>query len=193
MKKILLFPIIITLFAFTSCSPDSGKPEESESPNTTQRTEDRLGSTEVISKDLDFQIEENVDDIDFSKYQMKYGMYGGHEYYGTGYVPSTDEEGNQTDPDECVIYTVTSYPDYSDKEQCVTGITITDPVIKIYGLTINSPQKEIQTTMEQKGYVLQDTESENVVIYKKDNISISFSEKLIRIRADVSNKNGIMF
>ncbi|MBP3386956.1 MAG: hypothetical protein J6L23_00325, partial [Clostridia bacterium] len=63
---------------------------------------------------LEFWIAENVDDVDFSKYQIKYGIMGGTEYYGTGYVPTVDEYGQQVDPEHCVIYTVTSYPDYAN-------------------------------------------------------------------------------
>ena len=40
---------------------------------------------------LEFWIAENVDDVDFSNYQMKYGMFGGNMYYGTEYVPTLDE------------------------------------------------------------------------------------------------------
>ena len=45
---------------------------------------------------LEFWIAENVDDVDFSKYQEKYryGFMGsGRQYYGTGYTPATDENG----------------------------------------------------------------------------------------------------
>ncbi|MBQ8413718.1 MAG: hypothetical protein IJX58_00540 [Clostridia bacterium] len=54
---------------------------------------------------LEFWIGENVDDVDFSNYQMKYGMFGGNMYYGTGYVPTLDENEQQVDPEHCVIVT----------------------------------------------------------------------------------------
>ena len=75
---------------------------------------------------LEFWIGENVDEVDFSGFQEKYGLFGGREYYGTDYVPTFDEDGMTIDPEHCVIYTVTSYPDYSSNEQHITGITITD-------------------------------------------------------------------
>ena len=59
---------------------------------------------------LEFWIGEKVGDASFSGYQEKYGLFGGREYYGTGYMPTSD--GNrQVDPEHCVIYTVTSFPD----------------------------------------------------------------------------------
>ena len=93
---------------------------------------------------LEFWIAENVDDVDFSKYQIKYRMMGGTEYYGTGYVPTVDEYGQQVDPEHCVIYTVTSYPDYANKEQHITHIYITDPKIEFYGITLNSSFEDFE-------------------------------------------------
>jgi len=79
-----------------------------------------------LNTNLEFWIAENVDDVDFLNYQMKYGMMGGKMYYGTGYVPTLDEYNQQVDPEQCVIYTVTSYPDYVNKTQHITRIEITD-------------------------------------------------------------------
>ncbi len=82
--------------------------------------------------DLEFWICDNVDDFDFSGYQPRFGLMGGREYYGTGYSPGTDENGQQTDPEHCVIYTVTAYPDYSSGQSHITGITVTDPAVAIW-------------------------------------------------------------
>ena len=77
---------------------------------------------------LEFWIAENVDKVDFSNYQEKFGLMGGREYYGTGYLPSTNENGEQIDPEACVVYTVTSYPDHISNKKYITRITITDPL-----------------------------------------------------------------
>ena len=79
---------------------------------------------------------------------MKYGMFGGNMYYGTGYVPTLDENEQQVDPEHCVIYTVTSYPDYMNKAQHITRIEITDPEIELYGLSINSSKEDIKAIKE---------------------------------------------
>lgn len=112
-KAIVLLTVLVCLLSLIGCSAQT--PKKPEKPET----------------DLEFWIAENVDDFDFSGWEERYGIMGGREYYGSGYVPTKDENGEQIDPAECVIYTVTSYPDYSDKEQHITRITITDPTVKI--------------------------------------------------------------
>ena len=49
----------------------------------------------------------------------------------------------------CVIYTVTSYPDYSDYAQHITHIYITDPAIEFYGLSRNSSFEDFDYIMKQ--------------------------------------------
>ena len=142
---------------------------------------------------LEFWIAENVDDVDFSKYQIKYGMMGGTEYYGTGYVPTIDEEGQQVDPEHCVLFTVTSYPDYSSKSQHITYISITDPAIEVFGLTINSTQEEILYQMEEKsGYAIEELGG-NTLVARKGDYTFSFSPNKITIRVNVTNKEGIIY
>lgn len=68
-------------------------------------------------------------------------MMGGNMYCGTGYVPTLDEYNQQVDPEQCVIYTVASYPDYVNKTQHITRIEITDVPIFKYKLIIR--KKEI--------------------------------------------------
>ena len=142
---------------------------------------------------LEFWIAENVDDVDFSSYQIKYSMMGGTEYYGTGYVPTIDENGQQVDPEHCVLFAVTSYPDYSSKSQHITYISITDPAIEVFGLTINSTQEEILYQMEEKsGYAIEELGG-NTLVARKGDYTFSFSPTKITIRVNVTNKQGIIF
>jgi len=145
-----------------------------------------------LSSNLEFQIGANVDDIDFSLYQEKYGMFGGHEYYGTGYTPTFDEHNQPIDPEHCVIYTVTSYPDYSDKEQHITGIYITDPTVMVYGISLNASFEDFERLITEEGFVITDL-NENQRTAKKEKFSITFTKEWIRIRAEVENKDGIIF
>ena len=82
---------------------------------TTEKPNDNINDLSQPLTNLEFWIAQNVDNVDWSKYQEKYGIMGGREFYGTGYTLTLDESGQQVDPEHCVIYTVTSYPDYSDK------------------------------------------------------------------------------
>lgn len=171
MKRILLIILAIMLFPalLSGCGKSLSEPETN----------------------LEFWIAENVDDVDFSSYQQRYGLFGGYEYYGTGYTPTTDADGQQIDPEHCVIYTVTSYPDYSSGKQHITRISITDPAVKVYGLTINSSAEDIKRAMENEGFTVEETAGG--IKAEKGDFRFSFSENSITIAVNVTNKLGIIF
>ena len=185
MKKIVAFVFsLVLVFSLCACSD-----------RREQEANDLQASTTTIEKpitDLEFWIAENVDAVDFSRYQVKYGMMGGTEYYGTGYIPTLDENGEQVDPDHCVIYTVTSYPDYSNKEQHVTGIYITDPNIKVYGITLNSSFEEFERCIAEQGFEITSS-NEYHRTASKGKYSISITKEYIMIRVEVENSKGIIF
>jgi len=139
---------------------------------------------------LEFWIAENVDEVDFSSYQEKYGLMGGREYYGTGYVPTTNKNGEQVDPEECVVYTVTSYPDYISNKRHITRISITDPSVTVYGLTINSSADEVENVMRSYGFKNSSGQGQT---YTKGKVSIRFSREAIRINVKVRNLFKIQF
>ena len=141
--------------------------------------------------DLEFWITQDVDDFDFASYQQRYGIFGGYEYYGTGYVPTTDEDGQQVDPEHCVIYTVTNYPDYSSNSLCITRITVTDPTVKVYGLSMTSTPEEIRSNMTAAGFTV--TESGTAIKAEKGKIRFTFSKDAIAISAEVTNHFGIIY
>lgn len=140
---------------------------------------------------LEFWICDNVDGFDFSEYQPRFGLMGGREYYGKGYVPITDEDGMQIDPALCVIYTVTAYPDYASGKQHITRITITDPDIHIWGLTVDASSTDIMTVMEQNGF--RHSTNDIGLTYTRGDISIRFSKGCITVSANVTNFFGIQF
>ena len=140
---------------------------------------------------LEFWIGEKVDNASFSGYQEKYGSFGGREYYGTGYMPTSD--GNrQADPEHCVIYTVTSFPDYSSGKSAVTSIYITDPSVEFYGVSLNSTHKEFDKLMKKQGFKITDTGAIPRTA-KRGKYTITFTQKYIRISVNVSNLFGIQF
>jgi len=140
---------------------------------------------------LEFWIGEKVDDSSFSGYQEKYGLFGGREYYGTGYMPTSD--GNrQVDPEHCVIYTVTSFPDYSSGKSAVTSIYITDPSVEFYGVSLNSTHKEFDKLMKKQGFKITDTGAIPRTA-KRGKYTVTFTQKYIRISVNVSNLFGIQF
>jgi hypothetical protein len=140
-----------------------------------------------LNTNLEFWIAENVDGVDLSKLQEKYGMLSGHEYYGTGYMPAIDEEGQQVEPEHCVIYTVTSCPDYSDKEQYITRIYITDPNVEFYGISLRCSIAEFIKLIELQGFSVTEMRGDNFVKAQMDNIWITFTAECIMIGVEVTS------
>lgn len=140
---------------------------------------------------LEFWFKEKVGEKTFQNHQEKIGMVGGSQYYGLKYKPDINESGFCLDPEECVLYTVTSYPDYSDSAQYITHIYISDPDVTVYGLTFNSTHEEIKTRMEEEGYIV--TIDETKLSAKKDDVTINFVEDVIYVNVEVTNKEGIIF
>ena len=172
MKKAIVFLLsLLLLISLAGCSRKLAKPETN----------------------LEFWIAENVEDVDFSAYQQRYGLMGGREYYGEGYMPTLDENGEQIDPEECVIYTVTKYPDYTSRNSHITRILITDPNVTVYGLTINSSNEDIKSTMENNGFRMKEIGNMGNVEWVKGKFSIRFSEDSIGIGVEVSNFWKVQF
>ncbi|MBQ2806140.1 MAG: hypothetical protein IJF08_03725, partial [Clostridia bacterium] len=141
---------------------------------------------------LEFWIAENVDNVDFSEYQEKYGMFGGNQYYGKDYAPIVDEYGQQTDPEYYVLYTVTSYPDYSDRAQHITCIEITDPSVYVWGITVDTSLEDFERIVQEYGFEIETT-NDNSCIAKQGKYTISMGHGNIMIRVEVENKDGIIF
>ena len=170
-------------------------------PLSTGRSDYIDGEQEIIvtpgknavanDSNLEFWFKDKVGANTFSKHQEKPGMMGGTQYYGLKYKPDVNEEGYCLDPGECVVYTVTSYPDLSDSAQYVTHIYISDPEVTIYGLTLQSSQEDIKTRMETEGYTV--TIEESKVSAAKDDVTINFIEDAIYINVAVTNEHGIVF
>ena len=141
---------------------------------------------------LEFWIGEKVGENSFSGYQEKYGLFGGHEYYGTGYVPTQDTGGMQIDPEHCVIYTVTAFPDYSSGKSAVTRIYITDPSVEFYGISLNSTFEDFEHLIKKQGFEITRSGATHRTA-EKGKYSVTFTRDYIQIRADVSNVLGIQF
>ncbi len=151
---------------------------------------------------LEFQITENVENTDFSGYKSVSGWMGAKEYYGKGYSPVTDSEGNVTKPEYYVTYLVSAYPDYADGGQYITKIEITDPSVMVHGITVNSSFKEFEAVFKALGYTVSVAEKGGYVQYNaknKDGISYTIylsnsnNRKKMTIQAEVTNSEGIIF
>lgn len=146
---------------------------------------------------LEFWITENVEDVDFSDYDEG-AMFGGHMYLGKGYHTYRMEDGQGPMlPDIYVAYIVTRYPDYSSPGSAVVEIRITDPAVKLYGLTVDSSLEEWDAVMGEMGYDIRDPGAPgNSGIRhwaEKDGFLFSYGGGEISIRAEVTNKQRIIF
>ena len=141
-----------------------------------------------------------MEHFDFSAYTPRFGIIGGKEYYGTGYAPTPDGG----DPGRCVVYTVTRWPDYADPGAFVTRITVTDPAVRIGGITTASSPDEFRAAMEGAGLTVADGEALSDLIdfslaAKAESYSVFFSRVrgeesgTIRIVAPVENREGIVY
>ena len=198
-KSVVLALVLILLFALCACNNQqlqSTTPQETNSTTLPQDNVTTPSQKEDLPRpetNLEFWIAENVDHVDFSKYQEKYGFFGGHEYYGTGYVPTIDEdEYYQIDPEYCVIYTVSSYPDEMDKEQHITSIYITDPNITFYGISLNSSVAQFKYYMQQQGFDVTKT-GENSCKAEKGKFWVKFTQEYIIISVEITNNSGIIY
>lgn len=144
---------------------------------------------------LEFWITEDVENVDFTEYDEIYGWYGAREYLGKGYQSQVAKNGEQSYPTNYVSYVVSAYPDYADGGSYITSITIADPSVKLYELTIQSTIDDFDATFEDMGYVVSDVGSTgNVRKAEKDGITFTFDQgRNIQIDAEISNRDGIVF
>ena len=194
MKKLIaLFLVaVMSLSCLVGCNGDGDLDDDLK--NQDGGTENQDGSFVLPRPEtnLEFWIGENVDNVDFSNYQENPDIMGGRLYYGTGYVPTFDERGQPIDPEHCVLYTVTSFPDYSDEAQHVTHIYITDPKIEFYGITLNSSFEDFEYYIQNQGFEITHS-NENSRSAEKGKYSVTITKEWIRIRVEVENKDGVEF
>lgn len=152
---------------------------------------------------LEFWITEDVKDRDWSGQDEIYGWMGAREFLGSAYKKNADADGSDQHPEHYVSYVITAWPDYADGGQFVTDITVTDPAVKVYGLTTASTFEEFDAVFEPLGYELSWSEGAiKTRVATKDGITFRLTRAVednpdvvpqIRISAEVTNREGIVF
>ena len=205
MKRIALVLAALMIAALLpscqSASPaetaPAGEETAAEGKPTDERVEPKAATGALSDTTLEFWVCEDVEHFDFSGYTPRIGIIGGKEYYGTGYAPAP--EGG--DPERCVVYTVTRWPDYADPGAFVTRITVTDPAVRIGGITTASSPDEFRTAMEGAGLTVGNGEAlsdllEFSLAATGETYTVYFSRLrgeesgTIRIVAPVENREG---
>ncbi len=115
--------------------------------------------------DLDYWISETVDinDIDASKIYEKSDEKV--VYLDSNYSFQSNTDGAPIFPKEYVRYIFS----FSENDWSVSSIHITDPSVKIFGLTMNSSANKIQYTLKKMGFEYLDRYSGLDPSYLKDN------------------------
>ena len=152
---------------------------------------------------LEFWITEDVKDQDWTGHDEIYGWMGAREFLGSGYKKNEDPSGANQHPEHYVSYVITAWPDYADGGQFVTDITVTDPAVKVYGLSIASTFEEFDAVFEPLGYELSWSEGAiKTRVATKDGITFRLTRAVeenpdvvpqFQISAEVTNREGIVF
>lgn len=152
---------------------------------------------------LEFWITENVKDQDWTGHDEIYGWMGAREFLGSAYKKNEDADGLDQRPEHYVSYVITAWPDYADGGQFVTDIIVTDPAVKVYGLTLASTFEEFDAVFEPLGYELFWSEGAiQTRVAKKDGVTFRLTRAVddnpdvvpqIRISAEITNREGIVF
>ena len=180
--------------------PTGGEPSPGDDTNIPSDNNDL---TQPKNTTLEFWITEDVKDQDWTGYDEIYGWMGAREFLGSGYKKTQDGDGCDQPPKYYVSYVITAWPDYADGGQFVTDITVTDPVVKVYGLTIESTFEEFDAVFESLGYELSWGEGAiKTRVATKDGITFRLTRAVeenpdvvpqFRISAEVTNREGIVF
>ncbi|MDE7463713.1 MAG: hypothetical protein K2M48_01675 [Clostridiales bacterium] len=147
--------------------------------------------------DLEFWITDKVSE-EALKNHYRIPGFGCEMFFGKDYQPNEiNGENSEIEPDHCVVYTVTAYPDYSSNNghiDTVTHIKITDPNVSIYGVTCNSTFDEFDAVFKDLGCKIEDRGTFHLATYGKTSVSfVDSTVKSISISVEVTNKDGIDF
>lgn len=152
---------------------------------------------------LEFWITEDVKDRDWTGHDEIYGWMGAREFLGSGYKKNEDPTGSNQHPEHYVSYVITAWPDYADGGEFVTDITVTDPDVTVYGLTIESTYEEFDAVFEPLGYELSWSDGAiETRVATKNGITFLLTRAvddnpnvvpMFRISAEVTNREGIVY
>lgn len=144
--------------------------------------------------DLDFWVTKSLEDVDLSEYTELDGLYGGKMYLGKGYEPVKMDSGMEMEPEQCVIYVATAYPDYSDEGNYITQIQITDPKVRVFGLTVADDNDTFYKKLTSLGYEIEPVgDTGKYYVAKKGDLSISYGGGKMSIKVLVTNEKGIVY
>ena len=228
MKKAMLF-ILICAFVLSSCrfSPKEETPAASSAQDTeeaSKRTTEQLTETssetateaeteaptppqidvpayfeENAIEGLEFWILQDMKGVDLSEYTRDFAVLGtaGGAWFGKDYDITPTMEMDYQDP--YVEYTLNPWPDYADPGLYITHITITDPKVKVFGLTLQNTDEEWQNVLKERGFSIQKRlKNDSDQRLRADSpdglytIVVDLETGRINIFTEISNREGIV-
>lgn len=144
--------------------------------------------------DLEFWITQRVSLEEMAAKGCTYlpGWIGADEYLDSRYE-ALHNGSMAIAPDIHVTYLLTGYPDTLD-DPAITRIEITDPSIKVYGLSMHSTEDEIRNKMNGiADAFVNDAEDEGRFTFTVRNCSFVFASESIMISVSVTNNSGIQY
>ena len=174
--KIALFILLAALMVFAvGCSSNY--------------KEELLYLDEPYDSNLLFYLTEAVDEQDMLDAGCTCFDLAGNPYRKTFLDKRYDFDTvvNNTSATKChVTYSISKYPQEANRYH-VTQISIYDPNVKVYGLTINSSIKDIRKVMKKLKFTeteYKEAEDYSVVMFRRDRFAFIFTSDSIRLYAD---------
>ncbi len=172
MKKFTILIIIICIIFTCGCTKES-----------------EIKIERPADTNLELWIKQDVKDFNFGGFTNQIYDVNIKIYYGSKYTIEKNSEGQCIDPEYCVKYSITAYPDYADGGLFVTEIIITDPEVILFGLTVNSTFEEFDSVFE--GFQCEMYKTDEYHKAEKDGVTYRLKKGRFTISAEVTNKNGI--
>ena len=161
--------------------------------------EKKLYYSKPKDTNLDFWITEAVSHDQFSQDEFAVmNGFGVSKYYDRRYTNiSEGTEFVSENPEVYLSYEVSGYPDVADSSHIV-GIGIAHPDINVFGLTINSSEKEIDEVMKPKADEISIANPlgdgvEFYLGYTIGNVTFTFTNRSITMKVPQTNNKGIVF
>ncbi len=217
MKKAALF---ILLFAFVLSSCGLSPKEETPAASSQKDTEETIERTTEAATEaptppeidvsayfeengiegLEFWILQDMKGVDLSEYTRDFAVLGtaGGAWFGKDYDITPSMDGDYQDP--YVEYTLDPWPDYADPGLYITHITITDPKVKIFGLTLQNTDEEWQKELKERGFSIQNRKkNDSDQRLRADSpdqlytIVVDTEGGRINIFTEITNREGIIY
>ena len=174
MKRFKIAFLLLPFFCLTACNTTYTKPDDTD---LEYWISDRPSSDLLLEKG----------------YKIIYGWMGATEYLAPQYEVAGEIYDNaynaSNKPKEYVSYVIGGYPDCSD-ESGVVHVIVTDPKIRVYGLTTESEQSIIDEKMNALGFK---QDSKYVGEYTKGRLTVRISSAEIFVDFQTTNRENIVY